>query len=156
VVCDAQETTPSRPIAGLPRVIVPRLAAAETGLNPVLLPGPQGQGGSGLVGHGSRAAEPSTMSLQDVVSYSLSAMTSHGRVTVEVIVAVGIVVAKSGHREARWPLAAVGPLWNQPLLIRVDQNSDSRAPLDRRVPRGRKHPEWFRRHARDSQAVKNF
>jgi hypothetical protein len=29
--------TPSRPIAGLPRVIVPRLAAAETRLNPVLL-----------------------------------------------------------------------------------------------------------------------
>ena len=30
MVCDTQAMTPSRPIAGLPRVIVPRLAAAET------------------------------------------------------------------------------------------------------------------------------
>jgi hypothetical protein len=46
----------SRPIPGLPSVIVPRLATAETGGNPVPLRGPKGIGGSSLVGH--KAAGP--------------------------------------------------------------------------------------------------
>jgi hypothetical protein len=47
-------------------------------------------------------------------------------------------------------------VWNQPLLIRVDQNHDSRVPLGRRVLRGRKHPEWLRQYAMDLRVAQKF
>ena len=99
---------------------------------------------------------PSMAASQAVVSYLLSAMTGKHRATVGVIVAAGVIVAKSVRREARQCLVAVSPLWNQPLLISVDQNSDSPVPLGRRFLRGRKYPVWSCRHARATRAAKKF
>jgi hypothetical protein len=107
VVCDTQAMAPSGSIAGLPRVIVPRLAAAETERRAAdWYWRPRLARDTVPIIASLRLITESSVSfavpLQDVALYLLSARIRNRRASVGVIVTVGTAVAESRHREARW------------------------------------------------------